>query len=122
MMDTYQFEKLTAWQKAKELAIAVYQLVAKFPQYEQFALSSQLRRAVISIPSNIAEGSGRVSKKEKIHFLEISYGSLMETYCQLQIALELKYISNEDLETIKPLFFETTRLISGLRNSYISKP
>ena len=119
MMDTYQFEKLTAWQKAKELAIAVYQLVAKFPQYEQFALSSQLRRAVISIPSNIAEGSGRVSKKEKIHFLEISYGSLMETYCQLQIALELKYISNEDLETLKPLFFETTRLISGLRNSYI---
>ena len=122
MMDTYQFEKLTAWQKAKELAIAVYQLVAKFPQYEQFALSSQLRRAAISIPSNIAEGCGRVSKKEKIHFLEISYGSLMETYCQLQIALELKYISNEDLETIKPLFFETTRLISGLRNSYISKP
>ena len=120
-MDTYQFEKLTAWKKAKELTLFVYQLVAKFPQYEQFALSSQLRRAAISIPSNIAEGTGRVSKKEKIHFLEISYGSLMETYCQLQIALELEYISDEDLEKIKPLFFETTRLISGLRNSYISK-
>ena len=119
-MDTYQFEKLTAWQKAKELAISVYRLVAKFPQYEQFALSNQLRRAAISIPSNIAEGSGRVSKKEKIHFLEISYGSLMETYCQLQIALELAYISDEDFKTIKPLFFETTRLISGLRNSYLS--
>ncbi len=121
-MDTYQFEKLTAWQKAKELTISVYHLVAQFPQYEQFALSSQLRRAAISIPSNIAEGCGRVSKKEKIHFLEISYGSLMETYCQLQIALELGYISDEDLEKIKPLFFETTRLISGLRNSYIPKP
>ncbi len=61
-----------------------------------------------------------MSKKEKIHFLEISYGSVMETYCQLQIALELAYISDEDFKTIKPLFFETTRLISGLRNSYLS--
>ena len=120
-METYQFERLSAWQKAKELALAVYRLVAKFPQYEQYALSSQLRRSVISVPSNIAEGTGRISNKEKIHFLEISYGSLMETYCQLQIALELKYISEEDLNLIKPLFFETTRLISGLRNSYISK-
>ena len=119
-MDTYQFEKLTAWQKAKELAILVYQLVAKFPQYEQFALSSQLRRAAISIPSNIAEGTGRISVKEKNHFLEISYGSLMETYCQLQIALELGYISDDDMARIKPLLFETTRLISGLRNSYSS--
>ena len=120
-MDSYQFEKLTAWQKAKELAVAVYQIANKFPQYEQYALSSQIRRAAISVPSNIAEGTGRVSVKEKIHFLEISYGSLLETYCQLQIAVELNYITLDDLETIKPLFFETSRLISGLRNSYASK-
>jgi four helix bundle protein len=120
-MDSYQFEKLTAWQKAKELAVAVYQIANRFPQYEQYALSSQIRRAAISVPSNIAEGTGRVSVREKIHFLEISYGSLLETYCQLQIALELNYISLDDLETIKPLFFETSRLISGLRNSYASK-
>ena len=122
-MDSYQFEKLTAWQKAKELAVAVYQITNKFPQYEQYeqyALSSQIRRAAISVPSNIAEGTGRVSVKEKIHFLEISYGSLLETYCQLQIAVELNYITLDDLETIKPLFFETSRLISGLRNSYVS--
>ena len=120
-MDSYQFERLTAWQKAKELAVAVYQIANKFPQYEQYALSSQIRRAAISVPSNIAEGTGRVSVKEKIHFLEISYGSLLETYCQLQIAVELNYISLDDLEAIKPLFFETSRLISGLRNSYASK-
>ena len=120
-METYQFEKLTAWQKAKELAIAVYRLLTNFPQHEQYALTSQLRRAAISIPSNIAEGTGRVSVKEKIHFLEISFSSLLETYCQLQIAVELNYISNDDLEAIKPLFFETSRLISGLRNSYTSK-
>ena len=59
--------------------------------------------------------------KEKIHFLEIAYGSLMETYCQLQIALELGYIANDELEKIKPQFFETTRLISGLRYSYRPK-
>ncbi|MBR5725687.1 MAG: four helix bundle protein [Muribaculaceae bacterium] len=120
-MENYQFEKLTAWQKAKELAIAVYRLVTKFPQYEQYALSSQVRRAAISVPSNLAEGTGRSSAKEKTHFLEISYGSLLETYCQLQIAVELSYISSDDLEAIKPLFFETSRLISGLRNSYASK-
>ena len=120
-MEGYQFEKLKAWQKAKELAVAVYKLVINFPQYEQYALSSQIRRAAISVPSNIAEGTGRVSVKEKIHFLEISYGSLLETYCQLQIAVELNYISLDNLETIKPLFFETSRLISGLRNSYASK-
>ena len=120
-METYQFEKLTAWQKAKELAIAVYRLVIKFPQYEQYGLSNQVRRAAISVPSNIAEGTGRISGKEKIHFLEISYGSLLETYCQLQIAVELGYISDDELNAIKPLFFETSRLISGLRNSYTSK-
>ena len=121
MENIYAFEKLDAWRQAKELAKLVYQLVAKFPPYEQFALSSQVRRAVISVPSNIAEGTGRMSMKEKIHFLEISYGSLMETYCQLQIAVELNYITNEDLEQVKPLFFETSRLISGLRRSYEAK-
>ena len=120
MEDTYQFENLLAWKKAKDLAKLIYQLIAKFPNFEQFALSSQLRRAVISIPSNIAEGSGRMSYKEKIHFLEIAYGSVLESYCQLQIAVDLGYISSEDLSSVKPLFFETSRLISGLRKRFES--
>ena len=120
-MEVYQFERLNAWQKAKELSVAVYRLVNKFPQYEQYSLISQVRRAVISVPSNIAEGTGRLSIKEKIHFLEIAYGSLLETYCQLQIAVELDYISSEELKMISPLFFDTSRLISGLRNSYTSQ-
>ncbi len=118
MDNTYAFEKLDAWIQAKELAKLVYQLVAKFPNYEQFALCSQVRRAVISIPSNIAEGTGRMSMKEKIHFLEIAYGSLLETYCQLQIAVELGYINNVELNNVNPKFFSTSRLISGLRRSY----
>ena len=120
-MESYQFERLTAWKKAKELAIAVYQLVAKFPQHEQFALSSQIRRAAISIPSNIAEGSGRISMKEKAHFVEIAFGSLTETYCQLLLAVDLGYIATAELEAIKSQFSDTSRLMSGLRNSYTSK-
>lgn len=119
-MEIFQFEKLIAWRKSKELTLAVYSLAAKFPQHEQYALSSQIRRAVISIPSNIAEGSGRASMKEKNHFLEIAFGSLTETYCQLQIASELGYITADELNTVKPLFKETSRLISGLRKSYES--
>ena len=73
-MEIYQFERLAAWQKAKELVIAIYQLLENFPQYEQFALSNQLRRAAISLPSNIAEGTGRISAKEKIHFFTLLSG------------------------------------------------
>jgi len=120
-MEIFQFENLTAWQKAKELTLAVYRLVAKFPQHEQFALSSQIRRAVTSIPSNIAEGSGRVSIKEKVRFLEIAFGSLTETYCQLLLAVELGYISKDELDSVMLLCQDTSRLISGLRNSFISK-
>ncbi len=119
-MEVFQFEKLIAWRKAKKLTLAVYSLAAKFPQHEQYALSSQIRRAAISISSNIAEGTGRASMKEKNHFLEIAFGSLTETYCQLLIASELGYITADELNNVKPLFKETSRLISGLRKSYES--
>jgi four helix bundle protein len=115
---TYRFEKLVAWQVAKEMTKSVYKLVNKFPSHEQFALCNQIRRAAISVPSNIAEQTGRSSNREKIHFLEIAYGSLMEIYCQLQIAMELGYISQSDLQGIRPDIFKTSKLISGLRKSY----
>lgn len=118
----YSFEKLNAYQSARGLVVKVYELLKKFPQEERFALCDQIRRAVISVPSNIAEQSGRTSHKEKAHFLEISYGSLMETYCQLQIAVDLGYIQNDDLEKIKNDIFNTSRLISGLRKSFDAKP
>ena len=126
--DIYRFEKLVAWQAAKEMTKSVYKLVNTFPSHEQFALCNQIRRAAISVPSNIAEQTGRSSNKEKVHFLEIAYGSLMEVYCQLQIAMELGYITQSDLQGIRPIIFKTSKLISGLRKSYheeesnISKP
>ena len=119
--NVYQFEKLRAWQSSKELTGKVYQLLNKFPKVEQYALCDQIRRAIISVPSNIAEGSGRMSYKEKIHFLEIAYGSLLEVYCQLQVAVDLGYITTEDLQSVKLLFFTTSSLISGLRRSFEGK-
>ena len=113
----YQFERLNAWQESRKLVVAVYQLLKRFPHEERYALSDQLRRAVISVPSNIAEGNGRMAVKEQIHFLEIAYGSVMEVYCQLQIAVDLGYITIDDFKQIKPLLYNTTKLISGLRSS-----
>ena len=117
----YQFERLNAWQESRKLVLAVYQLLKKFPSEERYALCDQLRRAAISVPSNIAEGNGRISVKEQIRFSEIAFGSVMEIYCQLQIAVDLDYISDADFNQIKPLIYNTSKLISGLRSSKVKK-
>lgn len=117
----FQFEKLNAWQEARKLVVNVYQLLEKFPKSENCALCDQLRRAVVSVPSNIAEGSGRLAIKEQIHFLEIAYASLMEVYCQLQIAVDLSYITPDDLQIVKRKIFTTSKLISGLRTSKVAQ-
>lgn len=118
---TYSFEKLNVWQEAKKLVVDVYNLLDAFPKFEKYALCDQIRRAVVSVPSNIAEGSGRKSLKEQIHFLEISYGSLMETYNQLLIAIDLTYISEESVEAIKSRIDAVAKMINGLSNSYVTK-
>lgn len=117
----YSFEKLKAWQEAKMLVVEVYHLLDGFPQFEKYALCDQVRRAIVSVPSNIAEGTGRMSIKEQIHFLEVAYGSLMETYNQLLIAIELTYITEECVETIKPSIDAAAKMINGLRNANIKK-
>ena len=117
----FQFEKLNAWQEARKLVVNVYQLLEKFPKTENYALSDQLRRAVVSVPSNIAEGTGRLAIKEQIHFLEIAYASLMELYCQLQIAVDLGYITSEELQLVKRKVFTTSKLISGLHTSKVAQ-
>lgn len=117
----FQFEKLNAWQEARKLVVNVYQLLEKFPKSDNYALCDQLRRAVVSVPSNIAEGSGRLAIKEQIHFLEIAYASLMEVYCQLQIAVDLSYITPDDLQIVKRKIFTTSKLISGLRTSKVAQ-
>lgn len=117
----YSFEKLNVWQEAKKLVIDVYHLLDSFPRFEKYALCDQIRRAIVSVPSNIAEGSGRRSLKEQIHYLEIAYGSLMETYNQLLIAIDLTYITEESVEAIKPSVDAVAKMINGLSNSYEQK-
>ena len=118
-MDYFSYKKLEVYQYSKELVTAVYQQLSLFPQEEKFALCDQLRRAVISIPSNIAEGFGRVSSKEKVHFIEIAYGSLMEVSCQLDIAKDLKYLRESDFITLMQQMEAIARMLSALRFSII---
>lgn len=115
----YEYQNLDAYKEAKALVILVYMLLKKFPREEQYALCDQLRRAVISIPSNIAEGSGRTSAKDQAHFFEMAFGSLMEVNCQIDIAHDLDYITNEDIENVEKHIRAIAALLSGLRRKLL---
>ena len=117
-MEIFGYRKLIAYQKAKEIVKRTYKLIKKFPVEERYAMCDQLCRAVLSITSNIAEGVNRFSVKDKAHFIEIAYGSLMEVSSQIEIAEELEYISTEDRMSMDILIEEDARLLSGLLNSY----
>jgi len=120
-MKDFFYKKLDAYKIAKEFTIYVYSLLKKYPSYEQYALCDQLRRAVVSVPSNIAEGMGRMSVKERIHFLEISYASMTEVLCQLDISESLGYISAEELQQAESIVERLARVMSGLRKSLNNK-
>lgn len=117
----FSFEKLEVWQESRELVKLVYGILHQFPVEERYGLCDQLRRAVVSVPSNIAEGAGRMSYKEKIHFTEIAYGSLLESYCQVKISCDLGYISEDELNTIKNKMWSISRMLNALRKSYEQK-
>ena len=117
----YSFKTLNAYTTAKDLVRLVYAVINVLPQEERYALSDQLRRAVISVPSNIVEGMNRMSDKEKSHFLEIAYASLMEVYCQIDIATDLGYIDIERNNEVVQSINTVAKLISGLRRTYHSK-
>ena len=112
----FGYRKLIAYQKAKEVVKRTYKLLKKFPKEEQYAMCDQLRRASISITSNIAEGMNRYSVKDKNHFLEMAYGSLMEVSSQFEIAEELGYINNADRQNMDVLIDEVASLFPGSRN------
>lgn len=114
------FRNLNVYIKAKELVVKVYELLKKFPKEEQYALCDQLRRAAVSIPSNIAEGMGRISAKDRAHFIEIAYGSLLEVNCQLEIAQRLGYILSEEWSMERAESEELSKMLSGLRTSILS--
>ena len=117
-MEVFGYRRLIAYEKAKEIVKHTYKLLKKFPAEERYAMCDQLRRASISITSNIAEGINRFSVKDKSHFIEMAFGSLMEVSSQFEIAEELGFITAEDKLSMDKLVDEEARLLSGLLNSY----
>jgi four helix bundle protein len=118
-MEVFTYRKLLVYQRSKDFVKQVYCLLKLFPKEEQYALCDQLRRASISIASNIAEGMGRSSLREQVHFIEIAYGSLNEVMCQLELSEELGYITIKDLQNLEVQYEEIARMLSGLRKSKI---
>ncbi|MBX7173547.1 MAG: four helix bundle protein [Pyrinomonadaceae bacterium] len=120
-MAVQNYRQLVVWQKAMELVKYVYELTKKFPREELYGLTLQIRKAVVSIPSNIAEGQGRNSTKEFIRHLFIAYGSLMETETQGLVAEMQSYITAEETVVLMNKTAEVGRLINGLINSLEKK-
>ena len=114
----FSFEGLEVYQAARLQVRDIYRLQQKFPKTEIYALGDQIRRSTSSVTSNIAEGSGRNSNKEKVHFIEIAYGSLMEAFSQLQIAQDLGYLTELDIDTIRPQFISVAKMLSGLKKHF----
>lgn len=122
MVDSkFAFERLKVWQLSKEYVMTSYDLLKQFPDYEKFGLCNQIRRAVISIPSNIAEGSGRMSIKEQLHFISIAYGSLMEVYCQFSISKDLSFITDNEFKIIKAQTTSISKMLNALKTALENK-
>ena len=111
------FKDILAWQEAYKLTLYVYALTKEFPRHEEFGLTSQLKRASVSITSNIAEGFGRRGIKEKDNFYAIAHGSLTEVENQLIIARGVGYISDEDFDKGEAMCIQTHKLLYGLRKA-----
>ena len=111
------YRDLIVWQKAMDLVETVYRTTAAFPKEELYGLTSQLRRAAVSIPSNIAEGNGRNTTRDYLHFLSTAYGSVKEMETQVLIAERLEYIDSTHCSKLVKNTNEIARLISGLVNS-----
>ena len=104
---------------ARKFVGDIYRLSNQFPETERYALSDQIHRAAVSITSNIAEGTARTSNKDKAHFIEISYGSLMEVLSQLQIALDLGYINQQQYDELQPEIERLSFALFALRRSFL---
>lgn len=116
-MRTYSFEKLECWQHSRQLAVWIYSVTKSFPADEKFGMISQMRRAAISIASNIAEGTSRKSSKDQSHFSTISYSSTIELLNDLIIANDLDFVTSEMYNAGRERIEKQTLLIAGLRKS-----
>ena len=120
-MYIYSFEKLEVWNESKEFTKSIYTLTSKFPDSEKFGLVSQLRRASVSICSNIAEGSARKSFKDKAHFTTMAFSSTVEVLNQLILSFELDFIKEKDYLKLRQDIESVTNKLNGLRNYQLDK-
>ena len=120
-MNDFYYRKLEVYHLSKKMVAEVYVLTESFPQSELYGLTNQIQRAAISVPSNIAEGVGRFALKERLHFIEIAYGSLMEVMCQIEIAELLNYVTKESTLQLETDITNIARMLSGLRRSLKEK-
>jgi four helix bundle protein len=116
----HEYRKLKIWQKSMDLSVLIYKTTGQFPKDEIYALVSQLKRAVVSIPSNIAEGSGRNTDKEFIQFLFIAYGSSCELDTQIELSKRLNFISEEEYNSITSEINEIQKMIFKLRDKLLN--
>jgi len=114
MMNERPHKKLELWKESIELVVLVYEITKKFPKEEEYGLKSQLRKAAVSVPSNISEGLTRRTIADKLHFLNIADGSLSEIDTQLEISLRLRYLSMDDFELVMKKVTLVEKLLSGL--------
>ena len=114
------FKEIQAWQKAHELVLEIYRLTKDFPNFEEFCLTSQIRRAALSVPSNIAEGFKRKTAKDSDHFYNIADGSLEEVKYQLILSRDLKYISESNFSVVYDLAEQSSKLLCGWKKSQIN--
>ena len=118
-MENFYYRRLEVYQNAKALSHEVCKLIKTFPADERFSLCDQLRRAVMSIPINIAEGFGRFSSKEKAHFIQIAFGSLNEVMCELELAFDESYINQEQLNNMESMILFVKKQLATLHRSVL---
>ena len=116
-MKSSEFRELVVWQKAMDLTVMAYKLVHHLPREESFGLSDQIRRAAVSIPSNIAEGQGRITSKEFIRFLSMARGSLWELSTQIELCERLNYLENSQTKELHNLITEIAKMLNALSNA-----
>lgn len=120
-MYVYSFEKLEVWKESKKLTKIIYQITSRYPENEKFGLTSQLRRASISVCSNLAEGSARITSKDKAHFSTMAYSSLIEVLNQIIISYELDFIEESDYLNFRILIESLSNKIISLRKFQLNE-
>lgn len=120
-IESFPHERLEVWQLAKTLAKRLYELTSGFPKDERFGLVDQIRRAGVSVMSNLAEGCGRTSSRDQAHFSQMAFGSLLELDAQLQLSVDLGFLSALEYEGIRPTILGIVKKVSALRATQIKR-